>query len=115
MAMTLRIVADIEGAEAALAVVDPLDELGDAVSAFEIESDAATAFGTGEHPSTAGVLLALDRLAKQRRFHRPLDIGTGSGILAIAATKRLHRPVLASDIDAEAVRVAQHHAARNGV
>ncbi len=80
-----------------------------------IEIDAATAFGTGEHPSTRGVLLALDRLARRRRFRQPLDIGTGSGILAIAAAKRLHRPVLASDVDDAAVRVASHHVRRNGL
>jgi ribosomal protein L11 methyltransferase len=83
-------------------------------SAIPIEIDAATAFGTGEHPSTRGCLLALDHLAR-RRFRRPLDIGTGSGILALAAAKRLHRTVIASDIDAEAVRVARHHARRNGL
>src|SRR3954467_777106 len=44
--------------------------------AIPLEIDAATAFGTGEHPSTGGVLLALDRLARRRRFRRPLDIGT---------------------------------------
>jgi ribosomal protein L11 methyltransferase len=59
--------------------------------------------------------LALDLLARRRRFRRPLDIGTGSGILAIAAAKRLHRPVLASDIDGAAVHVAAHHARRNGL
>src|SRR5205823_2106389 len=80
-----------------------------------IEIDAATAFGTGEHASTSGCLLALDRLARRRRFRRPLDIGTGSGILAIAAAKRLHRTVLASDIDPAAVRVAGHHIRRNGL
>ena len=84
-------------------------------SAIAIEIDAATAFGTGEHPSTRGCLLALDQLARRRRFRRPLDIGTGSGILAIAAAKRLHRPVIAGDIDPEAVRVARHHARRNGL
>ena len=85
-------------------------------STIAIEIDAATAFGTGEHPSTRGCLLAMDRLARnRRRVHRPLDIGTGSGILAIAAAKRLHRPVIAGDIDAEAVRVARHHARRNGL
>jgi ribosomal protein L11 methyltransferase len=59
--------------------------------------------------------LALDRLVRRRRFRRPLDIGTGSGVLAIAAAKSLHRKVLASDIDCGAVRVAAHHARRNGV
>jgi ribosomal protein L11 methyltransferase len=83
--------------------------------AIAIEIDAATAFGTGEHASTRGCLLALDGLARRRRFRRPLDIGTGSGILAIAAAKRLRRRVLASDIDCAAVRVASHHVRRNGL
>ncbi|HWB52071.1 MAG TPA: 50S ribosomal protein L11 methyltransferase [Stellaceae bacterium] len=80
-----------------------------------IEIDAATAFGTGEHPSTRGCLLAVELLAKARRLRRPRDIGTGSGILAIAAAKTLRQPVAASDIDAGSVRVARHHARRNGV
>ena len=83
--------------------------------AIPLEIDAATAFGTGEHPSTRGVLLALDRLARHRRFRRPLDIGTGTGVLAIAAAKLLHRNVLASDIDCAAARVAAHHVRRNGL
>jgi ribosomal protein L11 methyltransferase len=82
---------------------------------IEIEIDAATAFGTGEHPSTRGVLLALGRLARGRRFRQPLDMGTGSGVLAIAAAKLLRSPVLASDIDCAAVRVARHHIRRNGL
>jgi ribosomal protein L11 methyltransferase len=82
--------------------------------AIPLEIDAASAFGTGEHPSTRGCLVALDRLARRRRFRRPLDIGTGSGILAIAAAARLRRPVLASDIDPVSVRVARHHVRRNG-
>jgi ribosomal protein L11 methyltransferase len=77
--------------------------------------DAATAFGTGEHPSTRACLLAVDRLARRRRFRKPLDIGTGTGILSIAAAKLLHRNVLAADIDPGAVRVARHNVARNGV
>src|ERR1700758_3183542 len=80
-----------------------------------IEVDAATAFGTGEHPSTRGCLMALERLARRHRFRRPLDIGTGTGILAIAAAKLLRRKILASDIDAGAVKVARHNIARNGV
>lgn len=83
--------------------------------AIAIEIDAATAFGTGEHPTTRGCLLALDGLARRRRFRRPVDIGTGSGVLAIAAAKRLHRKVVAGDIDPGAVRVARHHARRNGL
>jgi ribosomal protein L11 methyltransferase len=80
-----------------------------------VEIDAASAFGTGEHPSTRGCLLALDRLARRRRFRTPRDIGAGSGILAIAAAKLLRREVLASDIDPVSVRVARHHARRNGL
>src|SRR5215472_9417569 len=83
--------------------------------AIAVEIDAATAFGTGEHPSTRGCLVAFDRLARRTRFRRPRDIGTGSGILAVAAAKTLRRAVLASDIDPVSVRVARHHARRNGV
>jgi ribosomal protein L11 methyltransferase len=83
--------------------------------AIGIAVDAATAFGTGEHPSTRGCLLALERLARRRRFHRPLDIGTGTGILSIAAAKLLHRKVLAGDIDPRAICVARHNAACNGL
>jgi ribosomal protein L11 methyltransferase len=83
--------------------------------AIGIMLDAATAFGTGEHPSTRGCLIALEHLARRRRFRYPLDIGTGTGILAIATAKLLHRKVLASDIDRGAVRVARHNLARNGM
>ncbi len=77
--------------------------------------DAATAFGSGEHATTRGCLLALDALARRRRFARVLDMGTGTGILAMAAAKTWRRPVVARDIDAEAVRVAARNAAANGV
>jgi ribosomal protein L11 methyltransferase len=80
-----------------------------------IEIDAATAFGTGEHQSTRGCLLALDRLARRARFRRPRDVGTGTGILAIAAAKLWRRPVRASDIDPRAIAVARRNAAKNGV
>jgi ribosomal protein L11 methyltransferase len=83
--------------------------------AIGIVVDAATAFGTGEHPSTHACLLALERLARRRRYHKPLDIGAGTGILSIAAAKLLHRKVLAGDIDPRAVCVARHNVARNGV
>jgi ribosomal protein L11 methyltransferase len=83
--------------------------------AIPIAVDAATAFGTGEHPSTRACLAALERLSRRRPFRKPLDIGTGTGILSIAAAKLLHRKVIAADIDAGAVAVARHNAARNGV
>jgi len=77
--------------------------------------DAATAFGTGEHASTRGCLLALDGIARRRPRRRVLDMGTGTGILAIAAAKTWRRRVDARDIDAEAVRVTARNAAANGV
>lgn len=75
--------------------------------------DAATAFGTGEHPTTRTCLEALDRLAKQRRLGRVLDLGTGSGLLAIAANRLGAKRVLALDIDTESVAVAKRHARLN--
>lgn len=77
--------------------------------------DAATAFGTGEHASTRGCLLALDRLAKRGRRARVLDMGAGTGILAIAAAKTWRAKISAFDIDPEAARVAGRNAAVNGV
>ncbi|MCB5944576.1 50S ribosomal protein L11 methyltransferase [Acidocella sp. KAb 2-4] len=77
--------------------------------------DAGLAFGTGEHNSTRGCLLALERLAKFHHPRRILDLGTGSGILAIAAAKLMGRQVLASDIDFRAARVANANAKLNGV
>ena len=76
--------------------------------------DAGLAFGTGEHGSTRGCLLALEAAARHRP-RRILDIGTGSGILAMAAARLLNRPVLATDIEPWAVRVAAENAALNGV
>lgn len=77
--------------------------------------DAATAFGTGEHATTAGCLRAMDGLARRRRFRRILDMGTGTGILAIAAAKTWAHPVLAVDVDGGSVRVARTNLRRNGV
>jgi ribosomal protein L11 methyltransferase len=80
-----------------------------------IEIDAGQAFGTGHHATTAGCLSALDRLLRAKRYENPLDVGTGSGVLAIAMAKALRRPVLATDIDPVAVRTAAENAAKNGV
>jgi ribosomal protein L11 methyltransferase len=76
--------------------------------------DAGVAFGSGEHGSTRGCLRAFEKLA-YRRPRRILDIGTGSGILAMAAAKLLHRKVLATDIEPWSVRVAARNARANGV
>ncbi len=85
------------------------------VNALGIEIEAALAFGTGHHGTTRGCLLALDTLVKRRRPRRVLDLGTGSGVLAIAAAKALHVGVLASDIDRQAVDAARANARLNGV
>ena len=76
--------------------------------------DAGLAFGCGEHDSTRGCLLAFEQVA-HRRPRRMLDLGTGSGILAMAAAKLLHRRVLATDIEPWSVRVAAENARLNGV
>jgi len=75
--------------------------------------DAGLAFGTGEHNSTRGCLVSLERLAKFHHPRRVLDLGTGSGILAIAAAKLLHVHVLASDIVPRAAPVATENAHLN--
>ncbi|MBR0716761.1 50S ribosomal protein L11 methyltransferase [Bradyrhizobium liaoningense] len=80
-----------------------------------IEIEAALAFGTGHHGTTRGCLLLLDHILKSARPANVLDLGTGTGVLAIAAAKALHRAVLGSDIDAPSVRVARENAALNGV
>jgi ribosomal protein L11 methyltransferase len=80
-----------------------------------IEIEAALAFGTGHHGTTRGCLMALDRLANARRPRRVLDLGTGTGVLAIAAAKVLRKPVLASDNDVRAVMVAKENARSNRV
>jgi ribosomal protein L11 methyltransferase len=79
-----------------------------------LEINAATAFGSGEHETTTGCLLTLDDLAAEgRKFQKPLDMGCGSGILAIAIAKTWNVPVIAVDNDPESVRVATHNAALN--
>jgi ribosomal protein L11 methyltransferase len=80
-----------------------------------IEIEAALAFGTGHHGTTRGCLLALDQILRAHRPRRILDVGTGTGVLAIAAAKALHHRVLASDIDARAVAVATENARINHV
>jgi ribosomal protein L11 methyltransferase len=78
--------------------------------------DAGEAFGTAHHATTLGCLLAIERLTRRRTFTRILDLGCGSGVLAIAVARALPRAqVLASDYDPVAVAVAAANAKANGV
>lgn len=78
-----------------------------------IEIEAALAFGTGHHGTTRGCLLLLDHVLKAWRPRRVLDLGTGTGVLAIAAARALRENVLASDIDPPSVQVARDNARLN--
>lgn len=78
-----------------------------------IEIEAAQAFGTGHHGTTRGCLIALDGILRRHRPRHILDLGTGTGVLAIAAAAALRRPVLATDIDVTSVRIAHDNALRN--
>jgi ribosomal protein L11 methyltransferase len=77
--------------------------------------DPGLSFGTGQHPTTAFCLREIARRRKTATGRSFLDIGTGSGILAIAAVKLGYQPVHAFDFDTEAVRVARANARVNGV
>ncbi|TCL75009.1 50S ribosomal protein L11 methyltransferase [Rhizobium sp. BK251] len=80
-----------------------------------IEIDAGQAFGTGHHGTTAGCLETIEKVVRARRVRNALDLGTGSGVLAIAVRKLKNIPVLATDIDPIAVRVARENVRRNGI
>ena len=83
---------------------------------IDLEIDAGLAFGSGEHETTRGCLLALDALARRpRRVAAALDMGCGSGILALAIARTWGARVVAADVDAVAVRTARDNARRNRV
>jgi ribosomal protein L11 methyltransferase len=77
--------------------------------------EAGLAFGTGHHETTALCLAVLSDLANKRAFRNVLDLGCGTGLLAIGAAKLWKRSVLASDIDPVAVEVTRDNARANGV
>ncbi len=79
-----------------------------------IEIEAGLAFGTGHHGTTAGCLLAIDAVLKAHRAAHVLDVGAGTGVLALAAALRRRRPVVAGDIDPIAVEVMRANASLNG-
>lgn len=78
-----------------------------------LKVNAGAAFGSGEHSTTSGCLMALGILAKKRRFRRPLDMGCGSGILALAMAKLWHVPVTAIDIDPVSAITSKENARNN--
>lgn len=77
--------------------------------------DAAQAFGTGHHETTTGCLEAIDKVLKRRKPRHMIDVGTGTGVLAIALAKRTRSTVIASDIDPISVTTTIENAAQNGV
>jgi ribosomal protein L11 methyltransferase len=79
-----------------------------------IEIEAALAFGTGHHGTTQGCLAAIERAIKSRPPRRMLDLGTGTGVLAIAAARALKRRVVAGEIDPVAVAATIANARLNG-
>ena len=81
--------------------------------AIAIRIEAGAAFGTGHHGTTVGCLMAFDALRKARRFARVLDVGTGTGVLAIAAARAGARRVVGTDIDGQSVRIAAANARLN--
>jgi len=125
-ALTFRTVAAHDWVRTSLAALAPVkagrfvihgrhDRAKVPANAIGIEIEAALAFGTGHHGTTRACLLALDRVLKQQRPRRVLDVGTGTGVLAIAAAKILRQRVLAGDVDPRAVKVARDNAKLNGV
>jgi ribosomal protein L11 methyltransferase len=82
-------------------------------SAVALRIEAGAAFGTGHHGTTEGCLSAFDELLKARRFPRVLDVGCGTGVLAIAAARTGSAVALGTDIDGPSVRIANENARLN--
>lgn len=76
--------------------------------------DAAQAFGTGHHETTTGCLEAINITLKRKKPRHMIDVGTGTGVLAIALAKRTNRTVIASDIDPISVTTTVDNAEQNG-
>jgi len=82
-------------------------------STVNLRIEAGAAFGTGHHGTTVGCLQAFHDLLKSRRFERVLDVGCGTGVLAIAAARTGSRVAVGTDIDGPSVRIANENAALN--
>ena len=83
------------------------------LNTVNLRIEAGAAFGTGHHGTTVGCLIAYDGLRKRRRFDRVLDVGTGTGVLAIAAARTGARVSVGTDIDRVSVRIARENARVN--
>jgi ribosomal protein L11 methyltransferase len=84
-------------------------------SAVALRIEAGAAFGTGHHGTTVGCLLAYDQLLKAKRFPKVLDVGAGTGVLAIAAARTGSKVAVGTDIDGVSVRIARDNARINKV
>lgn len=82
-------------------------------STVNLRIEAGAAFGTGHHGTTVGCLIAYNDLLKARRFNRVLDVGAGTGVLAIAASKTGSKTAVGTDIDPISVRISNENAALN--
>ena len=82
-------------------------------SAVNLRIEAGAAFGTGHHGTTVGCLLAYDKLLKARKFDKVLDVGAGTGLLAIAAARTGSKIAVGTDIDKPSVRISKENAKVN--
>ncbi len=82
-------------------------------STVNLRIEAGAAFGTGHHGTTVGCLQAYDRLIKAKKFNKVLDVGAGTGLLAIAAARTGSKLAVGTDIDKPSVRIARENALVN--
>jgi ribosomal protein L11 methyltransferase len=82
-------------------------------STVNLRIEAGAAFGTGHHGTTVGCLMAYDKLIKARKFNRVLDVGAGTGLLAIAAARTGSKIAVGTDIDKPSVRISKENAKVN--
>lgn len=82
-------------------------------STVNLRIEAGAAFGTGHHGTTVGCLMAYDKLIKARKFNKVLDVGAGTGLLAIAAARTGSKIAVGTDIDKPSVRISKENATVN--